>query len=130
MNYLVSDFIIRIKNACLAKRHTVVLPYSKITKEIGKTLIREGYLKDIEEKEDDGKKFLAGIIKYKNRKPVLTDVEIVSKPSLRVYSRSKSLSKGRRGVLGSMIVSTSSGVMTEKEAKKKGVGGEILFKVW
>lgn len=130
MNYLVSDLMIRIKNACLAKRHKVILPFSKINKEVGKVLIKEGYLVDLKEKEQDNKKFLEATIKYENRKSVLTGVEIISKPSLRIYSRSKNILKGKKGNLGMLVLSTSYGVMTEKEARKKGVGGELLFKVW
>lgn len=129
MTYQVSDFIIRIKNACLAKRHSLDLPYSKLNKEIGKVLVKEGFLENIKEKEISGKKTLEASIRYENRCPVLTEVEIVSKPSLRVYTKAKNVSR-RKGTLGMSILSTNLGVMTEKEAKKKGVGGEFLFRVW
>lgn len=129
MVYLVSDFIIRIKNACLAKRHIVDLPYSKLNREIGKVLVKEEFLENIKEKELDGKKSLEASIKYENRRPVLTEVEIISKPSLRVYTKAKNASQ-RRGTLGISILSTNLGVMTEKEARKKGVGGELLFRIW
>lgn len=130
MNYLVADFIIRIKNSALAKRKEVVLPFSNINREIGKVLVKEGFLDSIKELENEGKKELKANIKYENRIPVLTDIIIISKPSLRVYSSVKKIpeieKRGRRKV----IISTSQGVMTAVDAKKKGLGGEILFSIW
>ena len=130
MNHLVSDFIIRIKNSALSKRKEVSLPFSNINKEIGKVLVKEGFLESIKEESTKGKKELKAVISYDNRIPVLNDVIIMSKPSLRIYSSSKKLSeiakRGRRKV----IVSTSKGVMTSFEAQKKGLGGEVLFSIW
>jgi len=76
------------------------------------------------------KKELKAIIRYENRIPVLTDVKIISKPSLRVYSPSKKLSEIAKRGKRKIIVSTSQGVMTSYEAQKKGLGGEILFAIW
>lgn len=129
MNYKVSDFIIRIKNATLAKRRRVELPYSKLNKEIGKILVKEHFLRDIKEEVVDNLKVLIGEIRYEKRVPVLNDVAVISKPSLRVYSKSKSIPRTQGG-FGVSILSTNQGVMTEREAKKKGVGGELLFKIW
>jgi small subunit ribosomal protein S8 len=130
MNYLVADFIIRIKNSAMSKRKEVVLPFSNINKEIGKVLVKEGFLESIKEESKDGKKELLAVVRYEKRIPVLNDVKIISKPSLRVYSTSKKIleigKRGRRKV----IVSTSQGVMSAMEASKKGVGGEILFAIW
>ena len=130
MNYLVADFIIRIKNSALAKRKEVVLPFSNINKEIGKVLVKEGFLESIKEETKNGKKTLLAVIRYEKRMPILTDIAVISKPSLRIYSSVKNLleieKRGRRKI----IVSTSKGVMTSEEAKKKGLGGEILFAVW
>ena len=130
MNYLVADFIIRIKNSSMSKRKEVTLPFSNINKEIGKVLVKEGFLISIKEEAKDGKKSLSAIIRYEDRIPVLTDVVIISKPSLRVYSTSKKiLEVGKRG-RRKVIVSTSQGVMTAMDASKKGLGGEILFAIW
>jgi small subunit ribosomal protein S8 len=130
MNYLVADFIVRIKNSSLSKRKEVILPFSNINKEIGKVLVKEGFLDSIKEESKDGKKHLSAIIRYENRIPVLTDVIIISKPSLRVYSPFKKiLEVGKRG-RRKVIVSTSQGVMTAMDANKKGLGGEILFAIW
>lgn len=130
MNYLVSDFIVRIKNSALSKRKEVVLPFSNINKEIGKVLVKEGFLESIKEEQNDGKKELLAIIKYEKRIPVLTDVLVISKPSLRVYSTVKKISEIEKRGRRKIIVSTNQGIMTSFEARKKGLGGEILFAIW
>lgn len=130
MNHPISDFIIRIKNSTLAKRRDVILPFSNINKEIGKVLVKEGFLESIKETEKDGKKELIAVIRYENRIPVLNDISIISKPSLRVYAPSKKLSEIEKRGRKKVILSTNQGVMTAREAKQKGVGGEILFAVW
>ncbi|HYM65366.1 MAG TPA: 30S ribosomal protein S8 [Candidatus Sulfotelmatobacter sp.] len=130
MNHLVSDFLIRIKNSSFSKRKEVILPFSKVTREIGKVLVKEGFLENIKEAEIDGRKQLKGVIRYEKRIPVFTDVLIISKPSLRVYSSVKKIpeieKRGRRKI----ILSTNQGVMTSVDARKKGLGGEILFAIW
>jgi len=130
MNYLVADFIIRIKNSALSKRKDVVLPFSNINKEIGRVLVKEGFLESVRVETSGAKKQLNAVIKYEKRIPVLTDVDIISKPSLRIYSPAKKIldigKRGRRKV----VVSTSQGVMTAADASKKGLGGEILFAIW
>lgn len=130
MNHSVSDLIIRIKNAGLAKRHEVVLPYSNMNKEIAKVLVKEGFLEEVKEGKDGNKKTLSAVIKYEKRNPVLSNVNIVSKPSLRVYRPSNEIKnieiRGRHRV----VISTSQGVMSGSDAKKKGIGGEILFEIW
>ena len=129
-NHAVSDFVIRIKNASLARRTEVSLPYSNINKEVAKVLKKEGFLTEVKEEKNGIKKTLHVVIAYEKRKPVLTDVVIISKPSLRVYKPSKNIRdieiRGRHKV----VMTTSQGVMTGQEAKKKGIGGEILFKIW
>jgi small subunit ribosomal protein S8 len=130
MNHLVSDFVIRIKNSALSKRREVILPFSNINREIGKVLVKEGFLESIKEDSSTGIKELRAIIKYENRIPVLSDVIIISKPSLRVYSPSKKLSEIAKRGKRKVIISTSKGVMTSFEAQKKGLGGEILFSIW
>ena len=130
MNYLIADFIIRIKNSALSKRKEVPLPFSNINKEIGKVLVREGFLESVKEETKDNKKSLKAVIRYERRIPVLTDVEIISKPSLRVYLPAKRILEiGKRG-RKKVVVSTNQGVMTAMEANKKGLGGEILFSIW
>jgi small subunit ribosomal protein S8 len=106
------------------------LPYSKINKEIGKLLVNEGFIDDLKEESTDGKKWLSASIKYERRIPVLTDVEVISKPSLRVYGDIKKINEIKKRGKRRVIISTSQGVMTSEEAEKKGVGGEILFAIW
>ncbi len=131
MSYQLGDFIIRLKNACMARRRTVVFPYSKINIAIGQLLTKEGFLESIIEEEIENRKVLVGQIKYNRRKPVLVDVSIISKPSLRVYAKAKGGAKRRSGmVAGLEILSTNQGILSAKEAKKRGVGGESLFRVW
>ena len=130
MNYLIADFIIRIKNSALSKRKEVVLPFSNINKEIGKVLVKEGFLESVKEQSTKGKKSLTAVIRYEDRIPVLTDVDVISKPSLRVYLPAKRILEiGKRG-RKRVVVSTSQGVMTAMDANKKGLGGEILFAIW
>jgi small subunit ribosomal protein S8 len=130
MNHSVSDFMIRIKNASLAHRREVVLPYSNINKEIGKVLKSEGYLTEIKEGKEGSRRILQATIAYEKRDPVMSNVIVISKPSLRVYKTKNTIKdieiRGRHKV----VMSTSQGVMTGFDAKKKGIGGEILFEIW
>ncbi len=130
MNHNVSDFIIRIKNAALAKRREVILPFSNINKEIGKVLVKEGFLENIKEEGEKSKKILKAIVRYEKRLPVLTDVVIISKPSLRVYEPARRIGNIQRKGKKIVIISTNLGVMTGTDAQKKGIGGEILFTIW
>ncbi len=130
MNYHVSDIVIRIKNASLAKRRIVVLPNTKMTKEISKILVREGFLAGVKEDVVDGRNVLTVTLSYYKRTPVFTDAAIISKPSLRVHTRAKSIRAKKTKTFGTSVVSTSQGIMTEKEAAEKGIGGEVLFRIW
>lgn len=130
MNHSVSDFLIRIKNASLARRREVILPYSNINKEIGKVLQKEGFLEEVKEIKDGSSRSLRVVIAYEKRIPVFSDVIIVSKPSLRVYKPSKAINKIERRGRHKVVLSTSQGIMSGYDAKKKGVGGEILFEIW
>ncbi|MBI2621894.1 MAG: 30S ribosomal protein S8 [Candidatus Levybacteria bacterium] len=130
MNHTVSDFLTRIKNASMARRREVTLPYSNITKEIGKVLVKEGFLQEIKEAKKDNRRSLHAVIAYEKRSPRLSDAVMVSKPSLRVYKTSKTISDIERRGKHKVILTTSQGVMTGKDARKKGIGGEILFEIW
>jgi small subunit ribosomal protein S8 len=130
MNYLVADFIIRLKNAAKARRREVILPYSKLNKAIGQVLVKQGILGSIKEESKENIKSLVATINFDKRLAVFTDVLVISKPSLRVYaSADDAVNLVGRG-LGMTIVSTNQGVMTGRQALKKGVGGEVLFKIW
>lgn len=129
-SYHVSDFVIRLKNASLANRKTVVFPYTRINKEISNILVKHNFLENIKEDKKDDKKILSAKIAYNQRKPVFTDVLIISKPSLRVYSKKSMLLRAIRVGMGISVLSTSKGLMTEEEAAKQGIGGELLFRIW
>lgn len=126
VNYPIGDFFIRIKNAALARKREFVVPYSKAKEEIARVLVREGYLKNAV-KDKNGQ--LVVNLAYIGKKPQVTEVKIISKPGLHVYKNAKELKKERK-VLGIKIVSTSRGVMTDKEAMKKGCGGEVLTDIY
>lgn len=130
MNHTVSDFVIRIKNAALARRREILVPYTRITKEIAKVLEKEGFLEEVKEQTVNKKKILKLRVRYKNRTPVLTDVKIISKPSIRVYTPSKNINTSQRKGMFIFILSTSKGILTGHEAEKKNLGGEVLFKIW
>lgn len=130
MNYTVGDFAIRIKNSVLARRRKVKFPYTKLTKNLAKLLSKERYLTNVKEEESDGKRILTAEITFQKRSAVFTDITIISKPSLRVYASKEELAKKLQKGIGIMVVSTNSGLMTGKEAIKKGLGGEILFAIW
>lgn len=127
--YHVADFIIRIKNASAARRKEVIMPYSKISKSIAKLLVKEGFLADVKEVEKEGKKAIQVGIRYVRRKPVVSTVTIISKPSLRMYFDTTGLKGQNRKDATTLIVSTSKGIMTAKEALKENIGGELLFKI-
>jgi small subunit ribosomal protein S8 len=130
MNYHVADFTTRIKNAYAARRKSVQMPYSKITKAIAEVLIKEQFLASVAEEENDGKKVITVSLRYVNRRPSVHDIRIVSKPSLRVYRSMKAMQSDPQKNAMVSVISTSQGIMSGKEAQKKGVGGELLFKIW
>ncbi|MDP2637931.1 MAG: 30S ribosomal protein S8 [Candidatus Levybacteria bacterium] len=130
MNYRVSDLIIRIKNAARAKRRAVVLENLKINKAICKVLVSEGFLEHVDSEERDGKKVLVAKVRYEKRNPVLTDVLVVSKPSLRIYATAAGIPNIQRRGRHTIIMSTNKGIMTGREAAKKNMGGEVLFRIW
>lgn len=125
--YTVGDFLIRIKNAYKARKKEITYPYSKLCYSVGKILEREGSIKSISKKKIDDKDSLYIELMYKGRKAAFRDVDLVSKPSIRIYVKRQKLMK-RGGNL--VIVSTNRGVMTDKEAQKAGVGGELICKIY
>ncbi|MEK7571140.1 MAG: 30S ribosomal protein S8 [Patescibacteria group bacterium] len=129
MNYTVGDFVIQLKNASLARKKEIVTSYANISKAIAKVLVKEGFLESVNEETIDGKRSLVVKLRYVRRKPTLTDVSLVSKPSLRTYVPSGTINR-EQGRSAIAVLSTNIGVITGKEAVKKNVGGELLFKVW
>ena len=113
----------------MARRKQLTMPFSKSSKSIAQVLVKEGFLSKVETSEVDGKKILIAHLRYENRKPVFHDVRLISKPSLRVYVGRDEIAADKDRTL-TAVVSTSGGIMTGKEAIKKGMGGELLFKIW
>lgn len=126
----ISDMLIQIKNAALVGKASIAVPFSNLKMEIAKTLQKEGYLKSAVKKGKKIKKVLACDLVYlENGKSKVTDVSRVSKPSRRVYIGVKEIRPVRQGQ-GLLVISTPKGILTDKEAKTAGVGGEVLFKIW
>ena len=127
----ISDMLTRIRNAHMVKHQIVQIPATKMSVAIAKILREEGFIEDFENYLEDGKKFFFLSLKYlgKFRKPVISKIERISKPGVRVYSSSKKLPKVLDN-LGIAIVSTSKGVMTNIKAKELGIGGEVLCYIW
>jgi small subunit ribosomal protein S8 len=125
----ISDLIIRIKNAGPVRKETVSLPYSKLKHAIAEVLKNHKFITSVEAKGKGVDATLEIGIAYDGIKPRVNGVERVSKSSLRVYKGSTEISSVRNG-FGSLIISTSKGIMTDKEARKAKVGGEALFKIW
>ncbi len=129
MNYVIGDFIIQLKNASLAHKKAVVAPYANLSKAVASVLKKEGFVSAVSEEVIDEHKMLVVTLRYARRKPVITDVDVVSKPSLRTYVGASDIAR-TQGRATTAILSTNIGVITGKEAIKKGVGGELLFKIW
>ena len=126
----VADMLTRIRNANSAKHETVDVPASNLKKDIAKILLDEGYIKAYSVEEDGKQGVIRITLKYTdNRSPVITGLRRVSKPGLRIYSSCEDMPKVMKG-LGTAIISTSKGVMTDKAARKANVGGEVLAFVW
>ncbi len=131
MNDRIADMLTRIRNANIMKYDTVEVLGSKMTEEISRILKQEGYISDYSvEKNIKGNKITLNL-KYANNKKekVITGLKRISKPGLRVYAKASELPRVLNG-LGIAIISTSDGVMTDKEARGKGLGGEVLAYIW
>ena len=126
----IADLLTRIRNASSAKHDSVEIPASNMKKAICQILLDEGYIKDFSVAEDGKQGVITGTLKYlEGKKPVITGLRRVSKPGLRIYSNVEDMPKVIKG-LGVAIVSTSKGVMTDRQARKENVGGEVLAFVW
>lgn len=125
----ISDMLIRIKNAYLARHKDVTVPYSKLKKSLSEILVKEGFAKEVKVENSGAKKNLLITLRYEGRKPVLTNLKIISKPSLRFYVTKNRIPRVLGG-LGISVLSTSKGLMTGFKAQKEKIGGELLFKMW
>ena len=130
MNDPIADMLTRIRNAQVARHEQVLMPASNMKKAIAKILLDEGYIKSVDYIDDGLQGQIKITIKYaQGKQPVIKGLKRISKPGLRVYAKSDEIPKVLGG-LGIAIVSTSKGVMSDKEARKTGIGGEVLAYVW
>ena len=126
----IADMLTRIRNANSAKHETVDIPASNMKKAIAQILLDEGYIASYKVIEDEKQGVIRVTLKYgENKSQVITGLRRVSKPGLRIYSNVEDMPKVMKG-LGVAIVSTSKGIMTDREARKQNVGGEVLAFVW
>jgi len=127
----IADMLTRIRNANSAKHNTVDVPASRVKESICKILVNEGFVKSYEIVGDEVKKVIRIQLKYgrdKNEK-VISGIKRISKPGLRIYAGSGEIPRVLNG-MGIAIVSTNKGIITDKDARKEGVGGEVLAYVW
>ena len=130
MNDPIADMLTRIRNAQVAKHDAVVLPASNAKKAIAKILLAEGYVKSVDFVDDGPQGSIKITLKYVGGKqPVIAGLKKISKPGLRVYAKGAELPKVLGG-LGIAIISTSQGLLTDRDAKAKSIGGEVLAYVW
>ena len=127
----ISDMLTRIRNATMVKHQVVQIPVTKMSLAIATILQQEGFITDFENYQDGNRSYLLLSLKYlgKSRKSVISKIQRVSKPGLRVYANSKDLPRVLDN-LGIAIISTSKGVMTNLKAKELGIGGEVLCYIW
>ena len=126
----IADMLTRIRNANMVRHEKLEVPASNIKKEIAEILKREGFIRDVEYAEDNKQGIIRIFLKYgKDNERVITGLKRISKPGLRVYAKTDEVPKVLNG-LGIALVSTSNGLLTDKEARAKKVGGEILAYVW
>lgn len=126
----IADFLTRVRNANIVYHDKVEAPASNVKKAIAEILKQEGYIKDYETIEDGKQGTIRLYLKYgMNKQRVITGLKRISKPGLRVYAKKDQIPKVLGG-LGIAIVSTSKGIMTDKQARQSGLGGEVICYVW
>jgi len=130
-NDTIADMLTRIRNASLARHEVVPVPATRMTRSIARVLQQEGFIGEIKEEGEGIKAVLALELKYKGkrRQPLISGLQRVSRPGLRVYKNQRELPRVLGGI-GIAIISTSSGIMTDRDARKQKVGGEVLCYVY
>lgn len=130
-NDTIADMLTRIRNSCMAQHPTTKVPSTKMTRSIAQVLKDEGFIGEYEQTGEGIKQDLVISLKYKgkNRQPIIRNLTRVSRPGLRVYKNRQDLPRVLGGI-GIAIISTSSGIMTDRDARRKGLGGEVLCYVW
>ena len=129
MSDVIADMLTRIRNANNAKHESVDIPASNMKKSIADILVKEGYVKGYQIVEDGKQGIIRVALKYNGKEKVIKGLRRVSKPGLRIYASCEYMPRVMNG-LGVAIVSTSKGIMTDKEARKNNIGGEVLAFVW
>ncbi|MEN9233598.1 MAG: 30S ribosomal protein S8 [Gloeomargarita sp. DG02_4_bins_56] len=131
VNDTIADMLTRIRNAGMAHHQTVAVPATRMTRSIAQVLKAEGFIQDFTEQGEGVKRELVITLKYsgRHRQPVIRTLKRVSRPGLRVYANHRELPKVLGGI-GIAVISTSRGIMTDREARKSGIGGEVLCYVW
>lgn len=125
----IGDLLIRIKNAYLADHEVVQVPFSKLKKAIVEIMIKEGYVESLTTIGVSPKQMIEITLKYSKSQPVMSGVKQLSKPSRRLYSSANTIPKSLGGY-GITILSTNQGVMSDSEARKKNLGGELICQIW
>lgn len=125
----IADMLTRIRNANAMRYNEVSVPASKLKIELARILKEEGFIKGYKEVKEDAQGSIIITLKYVNKERVITGLKRISKPGLRVYAKSSEIPKVLNG-LGIAIISTSKGIMTDKEARKQNLGGEVLAYIW
>lgn len=124
----ISDFLIRIQNAQRARKDSVSIPSSKMTRALSTVLAREGYIGEVDDKSKKTR-MLSISLSYKNGRPSINGAKRISKPSRRMYMGVRDIKLVKRGH-GLLVLSTPEGIVTGKQAREKRVGGEALFEIW
>lgn len=125
----ISDMLTRIRNAQAVLKTTVDIPFSNLTYQIAKILEKQGFVEKVEKKGKKIKKFIGIILKYNEKIPAISNLKRISKPGQRIYLPARKI-KRVRGSFGIAIISTSKGLMTDREARKQKLGGEVLCEIW
>ncbi len=127
--YPLSNMLIGIKNANRALRESVIVPHSKFCLAVAQKLSKEGFVGAVSEKSRRGRPVIEIALVSNNRIPKVSDISLVSKPSRRMYAGVASVKPVKNGA-GLLVLSTPKGILTDKEARKEHVGGEVLFRIW
>ncbi|HVV15139.1 MAG TPA: 30S ribosomal protein S8 [Candidatus Paceibacterota bacterium] len=123
----IADFLVRIRNASMARKESVVVPASKMTRALSEVLEREGYIGAVDKRAKNN--LLSIMLVYKGGRPAIGGAKRISKPSRRMYMGVRDVQPVKRGH-GLLVLSTPEGILTGKEARAKRVGGEALFEIW
>lgn len=125
----IADMLTRIRNANIVRHEVVEVPSSNVKKSIANILLQEGYVKEVEEYADGAVPMLRLSLKYNQKERIITGLKRISKPGLRVYCKKDNIPKVLNG-LGVAIISTSKGIVVDREARKSGLGGEVICYIW